>query len=113
MRNVVSGTIRLSTVYSIGLHELPPYLKKFLREFPSVNVHVEYRRSNQVYDEVSEGTSDLGLVAFPVQKKTLKVEPFRKDGSSSSVCRPTNWRRGGDHRRQIEEGKIHRVRARH
>ena len=79
MRNVVSGTIRLSTVYSIGLHELPPYLKKFLKEFPSVHVHVEYRRSNQVYDEVSEGTSDLGLVAFPVHKKTLKVEPFRKD----------------------------------
>jgi DNA-binding transcriptional LysR family regulator len=79
MRNVVSGTIRLSTVYSIGLHELPPYLKRFLKEFPNVNVHVEYRRSNQVYDEVCEGTSDLGLVAFPVQKKTLKVEPFRKD----------------------------------
>ena len=79
MRNVVSGTIRLSTVYSIGLHELPAYLKKFLREFPGVNVHVEYRRSNQVYDEVTEGTSDLGLVAFPVHKKTLKVEPFRKD----------------------------------
>ena len=79
MRNVVSGNIRISTVYSIGLHELPPYLKKFLREFPNVNVHVEYRRSNQVYDEVTEGTSDLGLVAFPVHKKTLKVEPFRKD----------------------------------
>jgi DNA-binding transcriptional LysR family regulator len=79
MRNIVSGTIRLSTVYSIGLHELPPYLKRFLREFPSVNVHVEYRRSNQVYEEVIEGTSDLGLVAFPVQKKTLKIEPFRKD----------------------------------
>jgi LysR family transcriptional regulator, transcriptional activator of the cysJI operon len=89
MRNIVSGTIRLSTVYSIGLHELPPYLKKFLREFPSVNVHVEYRRSNQVYDEVSEGTSDLGLVAFPVQKKTLKVEPFRKD-RLVLICVPTH-----------------------
>src|ERR1700678_2577989 len=88
MRNVVSGTIRLSTVYSIGLHELPPYLKKFLKEFPSVNVHVEYRRSNQVYDEVIEGTSDLGLVAFPVQKKTLKVEPFRKD-KLVVICVPT------------------------
>lgn len=89
MRNVVSGTIRLSTVYSIGLHELPPYLKKFLREFPSVNVHVEYRRSNQVYDEVTEGTSDLGLVAFPVHKKTLKVEPFRKD-KLVLICVPTH-----------------------
>ena len=89
IRNVVSGTIRLSTVYSIGLHELPPYLKKFLREFPSVNIHVEYRRSNQVYDEVCEGTSDLGLVAFPVQKKTLKVEPFRKD-RLVLICVPTH-----------------------
>jgi len=79
MRNVVSGTIRVSTVYSVGLHELPPYLKSFLREFPNVLVHIEYRRSNQVYDEVIEGTSDMGLVAFPVQKKTIKVEPFRKD----------------------------------
>lgn len=89
MRNVVSGTIRLSTVYSIGLHELPPYLKRFLKEFPSVNVHVEYRRSNQVYEEVIEGTSDMGLVAFPVQKKTLKIEPFRKD-RLVLICIPTH-----------------------
>jgi DNA-binding transcriptional LysR family regulator len=78
-RNVVSGTIRVNTVYSIGLHELPTYLKRFIKEYPSVNVHVEYRRSNQVYDDVIEGSCDLGLVAFPVQKKLLKVDPFRKD----------------------------------
>src|SRR5208337_2087504 len=34
MKKVISGTIRLSTVYSIGLHELPPYIKKFLQEYP-------------------------------------------------------------------------------
>jgi DNA-binding transcriptional LysR family regulator len=79
MRNVVSGTIRVTTIYSIGLHELPPYLKKFLKEFPSVNVQVEYRHANQVYEEVIEGTCDLGLVAFPQAKKAIKVEPFRKD----------------------------------
>lgn len=87
MRNVVSGTIRVSTVYSVGLHELPPYLKSFLREFPNVLVHIEYRRSNQVYDEVIEGTSDMGLVAFPMQKKTIKVEPFRKD-RLVVICNP-------------------------
>ena len=79
MRNVVTGSIRVSTVYSIGLHELPPYLKKFLKEFPTVNVHVEYRRSNQVYEEVLEGMSDLGLVAFPSARKSLKIEAFRRD----------------------------------
>jgi DNA-binding transcriptional LysR family regulator len=79
MRNVVTGSIRVSTVYSIGLHELPPFLKRFLKEYPTVNVHVEYRRSNQVYDEVLEGMSDLGLVAFPSPRKSLKIEAFRKD----------------------------------
>ncbi len=87
MRNIISGTIRLATVYSIGLHELPPYLKRFLIEFPQVNVHVEYRRSNQVYDEVQAGTCDLGLVAFPSQKKNLKTEPFKKD-RLVAICAP-------------------------
>jgi DNA-binding transcriptional LysR family regulator len=87
LRNVVSGAIRIATVYSIGLHELPPYLKKFLREFPNVNVHVEYRRSNQVYTDVAEGNCDFGLVAFPIRKKTIKVEPFRKD-RLVLICNP-------------------------
>ncbi|MEM9445121.1 MAG: LysR family transcriptional regulator [Verrucomicrobiota bacterium] len=79
MRNIVSGNIRLATVYSIGLHELPPYIKRFLKEFPNVNVHVEYRRSNQVYEEVQFGTCDLGLVAFPTHKKNIKCDNFKKD----------------------------------
>ncbi|MCS7063917.1 MAG: LysR family transcriptional regulator [Methylacidiphilales bacterium] len=79
LRKVVSGSLRVATVYSIGLHELPPYLKKFLREYPQVKVHVEYRRSNQVYDDVLEGASDIGLVAYPTGRKSLKIEPFRED----------------------------------
>jgi DNA-binding transcriptional LysR family regulator len=89
MRNIISGTIRVSTVYSIGLHELPPYLKKFLKEFPNVNVHVEYRRSTQVYEEVQSGTSDLGLVAFPSPRKSLKVDAFKKD-RLVVICSPSH-----------------------
>lgn len=89
MRNIVSGNIRIATVYSIGLHELPPYLKRFLKEFPNVNVHVEYRRSNQVYEDVQTGTCDLGLVAFPVQKKNLKSEAFKKD-RLVLICSPSH-----------------------
>jgi LysR family transcriptional regulator, transcriptional activator of the cysJI operon len=89
MRNIVSGSIRIATVYSIGLHELPPYLKRFLKEFPNVNVHVEYRRSNQVYEDIQSGTCDLGLVAFPVQKKNLKTEAFKKD-RLVVICSPTH-----------------------
>ena len=79
MRNIVSGTIQISTVNSIGLHELPPYLKSFIKDFPSVNARVEYRRANLVYEDVLHGSSDIGLVAFPVNHKELTTINFAQD----------------------------------
>src|SRR5881409_859643 len=79
IKDIISGTIRVATIYSIGLHDLPPYLKKFLRAYPTVNVHVEYRRSNQVYEDVLGNIVDLGLVAYPSRDSRLEVFPLRKD----------------------------------
>jgi DNA-binding transcriptional LysR family regulator len=79
MKKVISGTIRISTIYSIGLHELPPYIKKFLHDYPSVNVRVEYRRSNLVYEDILHNSVDFGLVAFPVKQRQIEALPFRND----------------------------------
>ena len=79
MRNVVSGTIQISTVNSIGLHVLPDYLKSFIKEFPSVNARVEYRRANLVYEDILHGSADIGLVAFPEPNKDLFITPFAND----------------------------------
>ena len=79
MKKVISGTIRISTIYSIGLHELPPFIKKFLHDYPSVNVRVEYRRSNLVYEDILHNAVDFGLVAFPVKQRQIEVLPFRND----------------------------------
>src|SRR5690606_39105811 len=87
VRDIVSGTIRVATIYSIGLHDLPPYIKKFLKAYPTVNVHVEYRRSNQVYDDVIGNVDDLGLVAYPVKDPKLEIVPLRKD-QLVLICHP-------------------------
>ena len=79
IKDIVSGTIRVATIYSIGLHDLPPYLKKFLKAFPTVNVHVEYRRANQVYEDVLGNVVDMGLVAYPQRDNKLEIFPLRKD----------------------------------
>ena len=79
MKKVISGTIRISTIYSIGLHELPPYIKKFLHDFPAVNVRVEYRRSNLVYEDILHNSVDFGLVAFPQRIRQIENIPFRND----------------------------------
>jgi DNA-binding transcriptional LysR family regulator len=89
MRKVISGTIHISTVYSIGLHELPPYVKSFLQEFPNVNVRVEYRRSNLVYEDVLHNAVDLGLVAYPVKMRQLEIIPFQED-HLVAICSPNH-----------------------
>ena len=87
VKEVISGTIRVATIYSIGLHDLPPYLKKFLKAYPTVNVHVEYRRANQVYEDVIGNAVDLGLVAYPARDPKLEVYPLRKD-PLVLICHP-------------------------
>ena len=79
MKKVISGTIHISTVYSIGLHELPPYVKVFLAKFPEVNIRVEYRRANMVYEDILTNSIDLGLVAYPQKHKQLEILPFHDD----------------------------------
>jgi DNA-binding transcriptional LysR family regulator len=87
IREIVSGTIRLATIYSIGLHDLPAYLKTFLKAYPAVNVHVEYRRANQVYEDVIGNVVDLGLVAYPARDPKLEIYPLRQD-TLVLICHP-------------------------
>jgi DNA-binding transcriptional LysR family regulator len=79
IKQVISGDIRIATVYTLGLHDLPPYVKRFMKDYPEVNIHVEYRRSNQVYEGVLGNIVDLGLVAYPAPDAKLDVIPLRKD----------------------------------
>lgn len=79
IKDIISGTIRVATIYSIGLHDLPPYIKKFLKTYPTVHIHVEYRRANQVYEDVLGNVVDLGLVAYPTRDSKLEIVSLRKD----------------------------------
>ncbi|HLX94580.1 MAG TPA: LysR family transcriptional regulator [Verrucomicrobiae bacterium] len=87
LKDIISGTIRVATIYSIGLHDLPPYIKKFMKVYPTVNVHVEYRRANQVYEDVLGNVVDLGLVAYPVKDAKLEIIPLRKE-PLVLICHP-------------------------
>lgn len=89
LRNVVAGELRIASIYSIGLHELPPYLKAFREKFPEVEVHVGYRRSQQVYAQVLSGEVDLGLVAYPVKRSGLQADIFSED-RLVLICHPNH-----------------------
>lgn len=78
-RTAMTGTVRVATVYSVGLHALPPYVKQFLREHPKVAIQMEYSRTDRVVEACLAGTIDLGIVAFPARRPQLEVIPLRTE----------------------------------
>jgi DNA-binding transcriptional LysR family regulator len=82
-----ASRIKVAAIYSIGMHTLPNYVKKFLSKYPKVNVQIEYFSSSTVYDLVLRGEFDIGLVAVPRRDKRLEVYDF-EDEPLVLVCSP-------------------------
>ena len=89
LSNVILGTVKISTIYSVGLHELPAYEKQFLKDYPEVKVLVQYRHANQVYEDVIHSATHLGIVAYPVKKSQIEIIPFKRD-RLVAICAPTH-----------------------
>ena len=87
LSHTVAGSVRVNTVYSVGLYELSAPLKRYLQTFPEVEVHLEYTRVNKIYEDVSRGDIDLGIVAYPTKRSQIVVTPFRED-RLVLVCAP-------------------------
>ncbi len=79
--------INVAAIYSIGMHALPDYVKKFMVNYPDVNVHIEYLSSVKIYEMVLSGEVDIGLVAVPRRDKRLDVYDFQ-DEPLVLVCSP-------------------------
>jgi len=86
---VVGGDVRLAAVLSVGLHELPPYTRQFMRLYPQVKIRTEYLRSSEVYAAVLSGQADAGLVAYPGPRRGLSVEVLWRD-RLVLVCSPAH-----------------------
>lgn len=75
----VGGTVKVATVYSVGLHELPPKVREFMSKFPSAKIDLEYSRTTRVVRDVLSGTIELGVVAFPEPRRGLTIVPMLSD----------------------------------
>ncbi len=95
--DVVSGTVRVATVYSVGLHTLPPLIKRCLAAHPAVQVHLSYRRTDEVYAACLAGEVDLGIVAVPAHRPQLEIVPLAGDEllvavpPGHPIARRTRW----------------------
>jgi DNA-binding transcriptional LysR family regulator len=69
----IGGTVKVATVYSVGLHELPERVGEFMSKFSSARIDLEYSRTTKVVRDVLNGSVELGVVAFPEPRRGLTI----------------------------------------
>lgn len=79
LKQEVEGTVRVASIYSVGLSEMSHLKEEFGQRFPSARLEVEYLRPDKVYEAVLTDCADLGLVSYPEATKELAVLPWRQE----------------------------------
>lgn len=79
------GTVRVASIYSIGLSEMPRLREEFQHVCPGAQLHVELLRPNKVYEAVIEGEADLGFISYPEHRRDLTVIPWREERMTVAV----------------------------
>src|SRR5438067_11352691 len=55
--NVV-GTVRVASIYSVGLHHMTQYVRTFGERYPGANVRLEYLHPTRVVERAGEGGAE-------------------------------------------------------
>lgn len=79
LKQEVEGTVRVASIYSVGLSEMSHLKEEFGQRFPNARLEVEYLRPDKVYEAVLTDCADLGLVSYPEATKELAVLPWRQE----------------------------------
>ena len=78
-KDEVTGLVRIASVHSVGLYEMPPYIKQFLKKYPLVSLRIDYRNSDAIYRSLHDSDIDIGIVAYPSEMPRLECIPFMTD----------------------------------
>jgi len=82
LQSNTEGRVRIASIYSVGLSEIPRHREEFLKRFPKVDLVLDLCRPDAVYTALLEDRVDLGLVSYPEATKELTVLPWRDEPMS-------------------------------
>jgi DNA-binding transcriptional LysR family regulator len=89
LKGGVEGTVRVASIYSIGLTEMSRLQEEFAARHPAGRLQVEYMRPERIYEAVRAETADLGLVSYPVASREIAAIPWREEEMQVAVA-PTH-----------------------
>jgi DNA-binding transcriptional LysR family regulator len=89
LKTELVGSVRVASIYSIGLYQMRRIREKFEELHPQAHVHLEYMRPEKVYEAVADDRADLGLVSYPTAAKGMKTISWRVE-KMVLVCHPSH-----------------------
>ncbi|MDJ0806990.1 MAG: LysR family transcriptional regulator [Gammaproteobacteria bacterium] len=76
----VSGPLAMGTSHHIGLHRLPPILRRYVDRYPEVDLDIRFMSSEKVSQGVEQGELELGVITLPLQPSDhLQLLPVWRD----------------------------------
>jgi LysR family transcriptional regulator, transcriptional activator of the cysJI operon len=85
VKQAVEGSLRVASIYSIGLSEMTRLREAFTARYPAIQLQVEYMRPEKVYEAVLNGTADLGLVSYPQASREITAIAWRDEEMQVAV----------------------------
>ena len=85
LKRQAGDTVRVASIYSIGLSEMSRLREAFAARQPAARVEVDYMRPDQIYHAVRNGSADLGLVSYPESSRELAALPWREEEMQVAV----------------------------
>jgi DNA-binding transcriptional LysR family regulator len=81
----VVGTVRVASIYSVGLNHMSRYEEQFHTRYPGADCRLEYLHPTRVVEAVQGGTAELGLISYPKRWPDLEVIPWRDEAMVLAV----------------------------
>jgi DNA-binding transcriptional LysR family regulator len=79
VKEEVEGTLRVASIYSVGLSEMVELEREFSQRQPEAKLQVQYLRPERIYEAVLAAEVDLGLISYPETRRDITVIPWRRE----------------------------------
>jgi len=61
----ITGTLSIAIAHHIGLHRMPPILKAYSQQYPSVSLNMRFEDSDQAFHAVEHGDIEFAIITLP------------------------------------------------
>jgi len=78
-RNSAEGQVRVVSIYSVGLHTLDDFVRRYMQENSGSTVRLEYYHPVKVYEAILADEAEVGVMSYPRGSRHVEVVPWLEE----------------------------------